>query len=333
MYLTTISSWALLIARAIDEAGYNSNDVFKQAGLNPDKLKDPNARYTYEGMTRLWSLAAETTHDPCIGLKAAHNWHPTTLHALGYSWMASASLKEALQRVVRYLHVVTTTTDLKLQDDNEETRLIFPVSPDTPPAVEAIDAGLAVIVAMCRTSFGDSFKPLHVYMTRERPDCDETFAEFFRAPISYSSTENIISFSCEDLEKRLPTANAELAQVNDEIVARYLADLDKDDIKAQIEVKLIEQLPSGHLTEEWMAQSLNKSLRSLQRKLTEEGTSYKELLDSTRKELAKQYIANSRYSINEITYLLGFSEPSNFSRAFKRWVGKSPSQYREDIAK
>ena len=329
MYLTTISSWALLIAKAVEASGFSTADMFKQAGLDPEKLTNPNTRYTYEGMTKLWRLAAEQTADACIGLKAAHYWHPTTLHALGYSWMASETLLEALQRVARYLHVVTTAADLKLEEYDNEVHLTFPTVTKSLPADEAIDAALAVIVDMCRTSFGESFKPLHVHMTREKPTCNEEFANFFQAPISYASDKNAIYFAREDMEKRLSTANAELAQVNDSIVTNYLADLDKSDIKAQVEAKIIEQLPSGHITEEWMAQSLNKSLRSLQRKLTEKETSYKALLDSTRQKLAKQYIANSRYSINEITYLLGFSEPSNFSRVFKRWTGQSPSQYRK----
>lgn len=330
MYLTTISSWALIISKAIDKCGIDSHEVFKLAGLDPDMLNDPNARYTYDGMTNLWRLAAEKTGDECIGLKAAHYWHPTTLHALGYAWMASETLKEALERVIRYLHVVTTAADLKLEESDAEIRLVFPVVTEPfPPAQEAVDAALAVIVDMCRTSFGDSFKPLHVYMSRQQPVCEKEISDFFAAPVSYGSAENIICFSREDLEKHLPTANAELARVNDNIVTQYLADLDKHDIKAQIEVKIIEQLPSGHITEEWMAQSLNKSLRSLQRKLSEKDTSYKQLLESTREKLAKQYILNSRYSINEITYLLGFSEPSNFSRAFKRWTGQSPSDFRK----
>ena len=77
-----------------------------------------------------------------------------------------------------------------------------------------------------------------------------------------------------------------------------------------------------------MASSLNLSVRSLQRKLSDENTNYKHLLDETRRELAMNYLGNSRLTINEITYLLGFSDPSNFTRAFRRWQGESPSNYR-----
>ena len=97
----------------------------------------------------------------------------------------------------------------------------------------------------------------------------------------------------------------------------------------QVKTKLIQELPSGHICEENIAEDLYMSQRSLQRRLREEGTTYKELLNETRRDLAAQYIKVSGVSINEITYLLGFSEPSNFSRAFKRWTGVSPSEYRQ----
>lgn len=331
MHLTTISSMALLIAKAVDHCGIDSREIFEQAGLDPDLLSDSNARYSFEGMTRLWKLVVDQTADPCIGLKVAHYWHPTSMHALGYSWMASATLKEALERLVRYFHVITTTTNLILEEDEELVKLIFPIPSNLHPAVVATDTGLAVIIEMCRISYGDDFEPVHISMMREKPICDDEFKLFFRSPISYSSATNFISFARRDVELRLPTANADLARVNDSIVADYLLKLDKNDIIAQVKSRIIEQLPSGNFTEELIAQNLNKSLRSLQRKLTEEGTTYRALLDTTRQELTKQYIYDSRYSINEITYLTGFSEPSNFSRAFKRWTGQSPSGYRASL--
>lgn len=92
----------------------------------------------------------------------------------------------------------------------------------------------------------------------------------------------------------------------------------------------IDRLPSGRVDEDDIAASINMSRRSLQRKLKQQGISFSGLLDSSRRELGLQYVRDSRHSLNEIAYLLGFSEPGNFSRAFKRWYRKSPSQYRHD---
>ena len=114
-------------------------------------------------------------------------------------------------------------------------------------------------------------------------------------------------------------------------IGELIGRLDKNNITTQVKSKLLDLLPSGHSTEEAVIQALHLSQRTLQRKLKEEGTTFKELLDETRRELAKEYVNDTSLSFSEITYLLGFSEQSNFTRAFKRWQGQSPSAYRQQV--
>ena len=128
--------------------------------------------------------------------------------------------------------------------------------------------------------------------------------------------------------RHLASANPELARINDQVVVDYLARFDRDSIAMQVRSKIIHQLPDGIPSQEAIADTLHVSLRSLQRRLKEEDTSFRDLLEETRQQLARQYLRDGRRSIGEITYLLGFTEPSNFTRAFKRWTGKSPAQYR-----
>jgi AraC-like DNA-binding protein len=97
----------------------------------------------------------------------------------------------------------------------------------------------------------------------------------------------------------------------------------------QVKAKLTEMLPSGRVGARQVAEALHVSVRSLQRKLADKGTSFAQLLEDTRRELARQYVSNSRLSVGEITYLLGFSDPANFTRAFRRWTGQSPSAFRQ----
>ena len=329
MYQTTLSSWALLLAKAIDHQGIDSGAVFRKAGLDPSKLSDPNYRYASVGMKKLWAVAAEVTGDACIGLKAASYWHPTTLHALGFSWMASASLHDALQRMVRYLDIVSTATRLKMDAGDDEVVVEFTFDAAYVPAVEAMDAALAVLVDMCRGSYGEDFALNQVFLGRNAPDCEQEFRHFFQAPVKFSASRNAIAFDRACLDKPLPTANPELVRANDAIVAEHLAELNKNDIVGQVKIEIIHLLSSGSVSERLIANRLNMSLRSLQRKLAGARSSYFALLEDTRRELAIQYMRDSRHSVNEVTYLLGFSEPSNFSRAFKRWTGFTPSQFRE----
>ena len=328
MYQTTISSWALLVSKAIEHQGLDSGVVFKQAGLDPLKLSNPNARYSSRGMKKLWMCAEEITGDPCIGLKAASHWHPTTLHALGFAWMASSSLREALERTIRYLEVVSTASHLTMTIRKGLVYLEFPFNAAYVPAVEAMDAAIAVLFDMCRSSFGEGFKLKHIDLKRKAPECEQEYVDFFQAPVHFSASSNALVFDANLLDQILPTANPELVRVNDQIIAQHLAEIKKSDVVGQVKIEIINQLTSGSVSEDLIVKKMNISLRSLQRKLAAAQASYKAILEETRKELALHYIHDSCYSMNEITFLLGFSEPGNFSRAFKRWTGLSPSQYR-----
>jgi len=326
---STISSWALLVAKALEAGGHDSKSLFRAAGLDPVKLMDPDARFSVEGMARLWRLAAQVTGDPYFGLKTANFWHPTTLNALGYSWMASDSLRDALTRMGRYGRMVSTVAEMTLEEFDDHCafnlRSRFAIS-EAP--VEAVDAALATLVKMCRVSYGDDFNPLRVITHRPEFDDPTPYKEYFRAPIEFSAEVNILYFSKDALESHLPTANPRLARVNDQVITEYLAQFDKRSTATRVRAKLIDLLSAGNVTQQDVADSLHMSLRTLQRKLSEEKTSYKDLLDETRRELANQYLRESHLSVSEVTYLLGFSEPSNFARAFKRWTGHTPSEFR-----
>lgn len=328
---TAISSWVLLIAKALEDSGQCSRTIFERAGLDYSLLSDPNARYPVELTTRLWKISAEVTGNPCFGIKAASFWHPTTIHALGYSWMASESLYDALTRAVRYFRIVSSGAGAYLVETDDEVQFVFKSRSKSKLADEAVDAGIALIVVMCRTSYGDNFNPLRIDMTREVLPCAQSYVDYFKAPVNFSMPTDILYFDKAQVYEKLPTGNAELARANDQIITEYLAHFDRNNTSLRVKIKLVERMPSGQVTEESIAKTLNMSVRTLQRKLKEEGGSYKEILDETREELAAQYMKNSRRSINEITYLLGFSEPSNFSRAFKRWTGRSPTRFRDEL--
>ncbi len=126
----------------------------------------------------------------------------------------------------------------------------------------------------------------------------------------------------------LPAANAELARQHDAVVLKLLTKLKRGDVVTQAQSKLIELLPSGDCNKAKVAHALNMSARTLHNKLSAAGTGYQQLLDETRQALAEQYIRQLDLSVSEIAYLLGFSDCSNFSRAFHRWTGISPSEFR-----
>ena len=325
MVTSTLTSWALMIHRALSARAIDANALFRGAGLDPERLRDSNARYPLTGMQRLWALATSATGDECFGLEVAQAWHPTTFHALGYSALASETLREALQRMVRYGRVVTTGARLELEQNGDEVTVKLLGSLPLDQMVPAsIDAGVASIVILCRQGRGGQVDPIHVRLTRAQPACFGRLQDFFGCSIDFGGPENSLVFRASDLDAQLPTANPVLLRVNEQVLTDYLARLERSEVTVQVQAKLIQLLPSGEVEESSIARMLNLSLRSMQRKLKARGVSFRKLLDDTRRQLAEQYLKDSTLSVSEIAYLLGFAEVSSFSRAFKRWTGHAP---------
>jgi len=318
----TIGGWIIGIIRALDSAGLDGATLARQAGINPETLA-AGARSPLGANTRLWRLAVQATGDPCFGLRVPAHVPATGLHGVAYAMMASANLKEALERFVRYQRSITTSAQFRLEAAGERYRLtIEPIAGQT-YADEAIDACVAYTIRGCRMIYGRQLSPLGVTLTRLEPSPSAAFRKVFRCPVVFSARANTIEFAREDLDRPLVSANSELARSNDEVVVRYIARLEAPALSQRLQALLVGALPD-ELSQRAAARQLGMSSRHLQRRLGAEGTSYKRLLDEIRYAMGCEYLDQGTRSIGEIATLLGFSDSSAFSRAFKRWTGASP---------
>lgn len=332
-HFTTLSSWVLLLAKAVDSYGHDSRELFERAGLDHARLRDPLARFPARGVDRLWCMADEAISDPGFGLTVASFWHPTTFHALGYSWLASDNLAEAFDCAVRYVRIIDTDSQelLRVETTDESYKILINLDGiDPPPADSSVDAALAVLLIMCQTAYGSYFRLQRVSFQHPAPALPRRFEDLFQARVDFSEAQNALWIDPGLVKEPLATANPELVRINNQIVTDYLAQLDHSDLGMRVRSKLIEHLPGGHFGEAEIASMLHLSQRSLQRKLRAQGLSFTQLLDITRRDLALQYVRDPQHSFIEISFLLGFTEPANFSRAFKRWHGKSPSRFRKE---
>lgn len=317
---TTLSSWGLLIAKALKDYGIDPQPLFKEAGLDPQKVHEARERYSAKSLQKLWRLAVDATNDSAFGLNVAKHWHPTTFCALGYAWLASKNLKDAMERMVRYSRTVTDTIDLSLQKVGGAYKLnIEYLELGVDPVPESIDAALASIVIMTREAYSEEINPVLVMLPREKPDNTREFSEFFHSPIEYESQECSLLFNEEEIEKPLPTANLELALMTDKVMESYLTSLDQNAFAMQVKSKLLKRLPTGMVSEHSIANTLKVTPGILKKQLDAEGTTFNLLLDETRQELAHKYIKEGKLSTDEISFLLGFNEPGQFRSALEKW--------------
>lgn len=328
--VTTLGSVATLLAQALRSHDLDPAPLFAAAGIDMPAGVDPGARIPTTRMQTLWRLSVEASGNPCLGLAAARHFQPAALHGLGFAWLASDTLHAALQRLVRYSRFINTATDYRLEKTMDSVDLILRIPTETWPdfVFAAVDLGMAAFLRMCQITAGNPVMPLRLDLQRPQPPCTSEFVAIFGQDIRYAAPENRMSFDRALVEAPLAMANPELARLNDQTVVEYLARCDSASITMQVRSRIIELLPDGRPGQEAIADSLHMSVRSLQRRLQGENTSFTALLNETQQQLAMDYIRDSYRSIGEITYLLGYSEPGSFTRAFRRWTGKSPLQFR-----
>ncbi|RMA82350.1 AraC family transcriptional regulator [Umboniibacter marinipuniceus] len=330
---TTIGTWALAIKRTLDARGVNGDKLLREAGIDVSVCGDPNTRLPSPKLNKLWDLAERATGDPRFGLSVPMFVHATTLHAMTMANFAATSLYDAFSRSARFSRIITTTMQFALNKQDGVYQIEYLLTEPNSLSHHGVEASMLLCVRMAREiDLNPENKPIAVHLKRREDNDRDFFEQAFGCPVHFESERWFIEMDAAQVEAPLPTANPEILQSCERIMAEYLARMDKADISHRVYQLILELLVAGEPSQERVADALHMSTRSLHRKLTAAGTNFKSLLDNTRRELAMQYIRQSNLSIADITYNLGFYDASSFSRAFKRWTGMSPAKYRRDIA-
>lgn len=324
---TVIGSYGLAIARALQSCGVDSARVFRGAGIPAELANDPMSRLPTTAITRLYRACVEATNNPYFGLVVAKFIQISNLHALGYALAASATLMDFCVRLERYFRLVSQVAKISISEADGNVHLRFEHLVDV--CGETEDAFFGFLVLAMRLLYKPEFNPVRVEFHRAMPrEGAEPYEKLMRAPVSFSHADGLLVFDQADLRQTLAGSCPELAQVNDSIVINYLARLDRTDVVTGVTKKIIEMLPDGECNRDKVARALGMSPSMLHLKLSQHGANFQQLLDDTRKELARSYVQQPMRSVTEITFLLGFTDTSNFTRAFKRWTGKSPTDFR-----
>ena len=309
---------------------YNQNPepIFLEAGIDPKRLKDPEVRIRFSSVNKIWVRLAEISDDPCFGLQTIKFWHPSYMHALGYAWLASSTLREALNRWVRYSRIVSEAGGFLLEEDPVGFSIIVDSKFAEMRLPETVDAIMAIVFYMCQLNYGSDLKPISVHLAHSEPSCAEKYFDHYKSEVHFDESRYSITLAISDVDKELPGSNPHLASLNEKVITKYLSRLGKDNIIHRAKVCITDKLQSGSVTSDAVAKCLGLSERSLQRWLNEEGTTFLTLKDEVRKELSLNYVRDMNIDIAEIAFLLGYSDQSTFSRSFKRMTGMSPSEVR-----
>lgn len=324
---TSISGILLVLMRTLESRDIDCRSQFSSIGLDVSHVRNPTARVPTAKMARAWQIAVDSSGDHAIGLRSCEHLHAAVWYAMSYVFFASESVLTALQRMVLYQRVIVTVANVKLHETADAYVLTWGGHPQI--SEQSLDMYGGTIIQMCRRLTGTRFSPLSVSLARKTPDCGGRYHEkFFHAPVRFSAGENALYLPKAPCRKILLIGNDEILGRNELLVNEYLKRVKTHEFINLVHSRIIESFTGGGMLEEHVAQSMNLSQRSLQRRLQAQGTSFRAIADSARRKYAMELVHDTELLISEIGYRLGYANVGNFSSAFKRWTGLSPSEYR-----
>ena len=328
---TGLASMGQVFRRLLEMHGVDAVGIAREAGVDLSAVPGPTVRIEADKLDVVLLAAIPRIDDPAFGLQAARCWHPANLGVLGHAWLSSSTLRTGLKRMACYYSLVGQRSTTRIEETTQGIRVSFRrKSADPVVAAVIADIGIALLLDMCRMNAGAALRPIAASLRRSEPEGAEVYKRFLGCAVKFGADENAFILSTKDVDRPLSSSNRQLAAVFDKMLAEELARLDKHDVVARCKAAVLEHLASGEASAEDTAKQLHMSARTLQRKLADAEITYIQLVDDTRKDLALRYIEDPHRSLTDITFELGFSQPSAFTRAFRRWTGRSPSEYQDE---
>jgi AraC-like DNA-binding protein len=307
------------------------------AGIEPALLARPDERISGGQSLRAWNAAVLATGDQDFGLHLGELSQPAGLGLVGFAMISASELGGALERLARYTNLLTDGVLGTITRDNGEARFELGANRSVANFLlesprQHIECTLSAFLALAASLTGRPLPVSEVWFQHPEPASTLEHSRIFRAPVRFGQEINRVAFAAEALDWPLADANPGLLAAFDARAEGAMRKLDADaSWSERVESAIVENLRGLVPGLDDIARGLGVSGRKLQRHLQDEGTGFRERLDSARHELSLRYLRRAEIPVAEISYILGFTEPSAFHRSFKRWTGSTPGSVRESL--
>jgi AraC-like DNA-binding protein len=328
-----VSAGPLYLLAYAAERGFSREAAIQHFGLDPSALEDADGRVPIETVARMWNELPVLLGDPDLPLHAIHYAARIDPPLVVLIFLSSATLGDALRRLARYQRVTLDLADepsSELVVDGERTHVVLYHERSTllPPTGAVVDAMLGILT-LARLATGQPITPVEVTLRHMTPRRPVEYEAAFGCAIRFEASRDRLTLKTADLGLRHPDASRTLLAITERHASGQLAELNTaDDFLGSVRHAVRARLPDGQVGLAALAKALRLSARTLQRRLEVAGTSLRRLVDEERRALALHHIQNPRTSLVDIALLVGFADQSAFTRAFTRWVSRSPSEYR-----
>lgn len=323
--VTQLARTALLLLDYADEQGLERSRLLHAAGLKGDPADDPDARIRTAQMVRLWRSVSDALDDPVLGLNVARSIYVTELGLVGYAIFHSRTLHSALGRLARFVRIISEAVQFDVEETAKYAVVTWQAHPSLAVLRHPVEVGAALVVTIARQLTGTDLHPAKVDLPGSRPETEMEYRSFFGCPVEFDAPVARVFFWRDQVALKTRAADDTLVNYLDELATIKLHPLaDKEQsVTDSVRRTLWSMLPGGRPDLWRTAEELGISVRTLQRRLGEEGNSFSQVLDDLRRGLSRELLADRRMSVSEVAFMLGYSEASAFQRAYRRWWGIS----------
>lgn len=312
----------------MSELGANPKRLLAGCGWDPRALEEPDNVIPFSLGARLLDLAAKQTNCPHFGLLLGQRQDLSVLGPVGFLVRHSLDVRTAIQDLIRYMHLHVQGASAELNTDNALAQFSYKIHVR---GLLGADQVYSVCMAnkfnFMRLLCGKDWLPAEVHFRYPRPVDDSQFAGFFQAPVKFSQTSTSMFFDLQDLDRQTIDADPAL----NSILKRYIMQIEakhEGDFCTQLRSVLRMLLPTGKCSVDRVAELFAMHRRTLHRQLAALGTTFEEMLDSLRSQIAAEMIKNTELSVGHIASAVGYRSPNAFNRAFNRWYGAPPKECR-----
>lgn len=326
---TVNASGTLLLSDHLLSRGYCQQARLEALlGMPLSTLQDPDCRVPVVNYHALWHEALTLTGDAALGLRLGEIVDPDRMGLMSHIFFNSDTVAHAIDEYVRLQGLVNEAVQLTRVLEGDQVRLVWQVPDPAHYCVADMERTLSAALTRARHFIHPDLAISQLTLAHEAPAHVAHYQRIFRCPIVFCAGEVSVAFAARYLDAPLPHRNPHVHSALLGHVNRLVKQLRPQPTTAQrVRRAIARQLPRTPDADR-VAKALNMSRQTLYRKLKKEGEGFQQLAESVRQQRGLRLVAEGRYALSEIAFLLGFSELSAFSRAFKRWTGESPAHYR-----
>lgn len=324
------ASSTLALLSYLQRKGLGERQVIEEIlGTSPDQLQGPDRHIDADRYYALWHYAETVSADPAIGLHAGEAADPESMGLVGHVFFNCDTLGDAVTQYVRLHRLINESVLLSLEQTEEQTILSWHPDRRQHYCRQDMDRTLASAMTRTRHFIHPDFHADWIEMAHPEPDYASEYRRLLGGDIRFDATVTRVAFDNRHLSHPIPRRNpyiysAVLRQVNS-VLSRWQP---QKSFSRKVRRMISRQMSTDRINADTLAQQCHMSRQTLYRRLKKEGISFHDMVESVRKDKALRYVAGNQFALGEIAFLLGFSELSAFSRAFKRWTGMAPAHYR-----